>query len=409
MNPLNITIMRTRFLLLLTIIGCALQFDTMAQKPNLATAGAFTFFTSAGAFTNIGPTIIDGDAGVQTGLFSGFPPGVVNGTIHIADAVSVVAATDLSLVYADVAGRTCMSTLGVSLGNNQMLSPNVYCIGAASTLNANLILNGMGDPNALFIIQIDGALASTPISNVLLINGAVADNVFWQINGAVELGANSNFVGTILANGAITLLSEASLIGRGLSVAGAINLHNNTAIQGAIALPVQACDLSAINVGNENHLKWYAEANRSVGDVFEIQGSQNGISFYTMATEEAKPFSSFYHFRDVSPYSGISYYRIKEMSADGAYAYSNIVSARWQSESELVVIYPNPAADKVTIRIPNIHDAIPFTIHDVSGRLVRKSQFSNVINHIDLSHLGSGCYRLTLLTDVPTSYTIVKQ
>ena len=35
----------------------------------------------------------------------GFPPGLVNGTIHVADAVAVQAKTDLATAYNDAAGR----------------------------------------------------------------------------------------------------------------------------------------------------------------------------------------------------------------------------------------------------------------------------------------------------------------
>ncbi|MCB9347570.1 MAG: DUF3494 domain-containing protein [Lewinellaceae bacterium] len=52
-----------------------------------------------------------------------------------------------------------------------MLTPDVYILGAASTLDGDLILNAEGNPDAIFIFQIDGA-ATTVGSMVTLINGA---------------------------------------------------------------------------------------------------------------------------------------------------------------------------------------------------------------------------------------------
>ena len=197
------------------------------QAPDLGSASDFAVFTSVGAFTNIGPSSVMGDIGTGVGAFAGFPPGVVLGEIHVADIVSAIAAVDVELAYSEMSTITCGPVLGTLLGNGQILTPDVYCLGAASTLDGNLFLDGQGDPNAIFIFKIDGALSTTTNSNVVLINGATFCNIYWQINGAVALGENSGFQGTILANGAISSLDGAALFGRALSRAGAINMHGN--------------------------------------------------------------------------------------------------------------------------------------------------------------------------------------
>lgn len=79
----------------------------------------------------------------------------------------------------------------------------------------------------MFIFKINGQLSTNTFSNVILINSASLCNVYWQINGAFSLGDSSVFRGTLLINGAISLLEGSSLFGRGLSRAGAIDLHNN--------------------------------------------------------------------------------------------------------------------------------------------------------------------------------------
>ena len=205
---------------------------SFGQAPNLGTASKFALFSCSGAFNNVGPTVVKGDIGTNVGAFSGFPPGVVNGQIHIADGVAAQAAADVATAYGSLSPIACGQVLGVGLGNAQMLTPNVYCTGAASTLNGALILDGQGNPNAVFIFKIGGALATGSFSSITLINGASFCNVYWQVNGAVTLGNSSVFRGTILANGAISLLLNASLFGRGLSTAGAISLNTNTVTNG---------------------------------------------------------------------------------------------------------------------------------------------------------------------------------
>ena len=205
---------------------------SFGQAPNLGRTSTFALFTASGSFTNVGATAIKGDIGTHVGAFAGFPPGVVNGQIHIADGVAAQAAADVSTAYGSLSPIPCGQVLGVGLGNGQILAPNVYCTGAASTLNGALILDGQGNPNAVFIFKIGGALSTGSFSSVSLINGASFCNVYWQVNGAVGLGMSSVFRGTILANGAISLANGASLFGRGLSTAGAISLDNNSVTNG---------------------------------------------------------------------------------------------------------------------------------------------------------------------------------
>jgi hypothetical protein len=206
------------------------------QAPNLGATSGFALFTPVAAFNNSGTSVVTGDVGTVSGAFNAFPTGTLIGLKHLGDATSVQAATDLANLQGDLLGRACGPTLAVALGNGQTLTPNTYCILAASTLSGNLTLDAQGDPNARFIIKIDGALTTGLNSNVLLINSASASNVFWQITGAFTLGDYSVFRGTVVASGAITLLEGSSLLGRGLSTAGAISLNNN--IVTGLVLPV---------------------------------------------------------------------------------------------------------------------------------------------------------------------------
>jgi LruC domain-containing protein len=196
------------------------------QAPNLGAVASYAIFTSAGAFNNTGSTTITGDAGTQAGAFNGSP--TVIGQIHVADAHSVSAANALGSAYSSLSGVTCGVVIGTTMGNSQVLTPNVYCMGAAATLNGTLTLNALGNPNAIFIFKINGAFATTASSNIVLINGANLSNVYWQVNGAFATGAGSNFKGNVLANGAISINSGTSFVGRALTIAGAIDITNSS-------------------------------------------------------------------------------------------------------------------------------------------------------------------------------------
>jgi hypothetical protein len=220
--------MKTLLINVLTIIVLFLIPNVnFGQAPDLGVASSFALFTATGAFNNTGATYVIGDVGTNAGEFNAFPPGTVDGQIHVADGTSDLAATDVINAYDFMTAITCGTSLSTPFGNGQVLSPDVYCTVAAAQLQGNLILDGGGNPNSIFIFKINGALTTTGFSSVTLTNGASLCNIYWQIGGQFDLDDGSVFRGTAIVDGAINLLGNSSLLGRGLSRAGAISLVTN--------------------------------------------------------------------------------------------------------------------------------------------------------------------------------------
>ncbi|MEO5930569.1 MAG: ice-binding family protein [Candidatus Kapaibacterium sp.] len=214
-----------------TIVTSSLLLGQTA--PNLGSAASYGAFTGVGAVDNTGLTRIVGDIGTDAGSISGFPPGVYTGARHVADAQSLAAKADLTTAYSQMGNIPCDAVLSVTMGSGMVLTSQTYCAGGASTINGTLTLDAQGNPNAVFIIKVDGALDVAAGSQIILANLAQASNVYWRVNGAVSILANSIFKGTIVANGAISLTGGASLDGRALSVVGAVTMASN-----AMSLPV---------------------------------------------------------------------------------------------------------------------------------------------------------------------------
>lgn len=220
--------MKTLLINVLTVIVLfLLPKVNFGQAPDLGVASSFALFTATGAFNSTGSTSVIGDVGTNAGAFSAFPPGTVDGQIHVIDGTSALAAIAVQDAYDDMSAITCGTTLGTPFGNGQILSPDVYCTSGAAQLQGNLILDGGGDPNAVFIIKINGFLTTTSFSSVTLTNGASLCNVYWQIGGQFDLEDGSVFRGTVIVDGAIILKGNSSLLGRGLSRAGEISLSDN--------------------------------------------------------------------------------------------------------------------------------------------------------------------------------------
>eukprot|EP00978_Attheya_sp_CCMP212_P049175 scaffold627998_cov138-Attheya_sp.AAC.1 len=71
------------------------------------------------------------------------------------------------------------------------LTPGCYHQNAAidTAANTNITLDAEGDPSAVFVIAATGALSLGAGSYIVLLNGATYENIFWVIEGAVNVGA----------------------------------------------------------------------------------------------------------------------------------------------------------------------------------------------------------------------------
>ncbi|MFT4663764.1 MAG: hypothetical protein ACI9XB_000705 [Gammaproteobacteria bacterium] len=195
--------------------------------PPLGLVSSYVLYTSVGAVTNVGLSQVTGDFGTNSGAVSGF--GNVNGQMHISDATTTQCAIDLGIAYTNLSGQIPGATLGLVLGAGQTLLPDVYLVPGAASLLGPLTLDACGDPNAIFVFQINGAFAAAAGSEVVLINGAQACNVFWRVSGQMSMATNTSFKGTIIADGAIPLATGVQLEGRAFTITGAISVNFLTA------------------------------------------------------------------------------------------------------------------------------------------------------------------------------------
>jgi hypothetical protein len=192
----------------------------------LGTADAFAVLAGQ-TVTNTGPSIVNGDLGVSPGTaVTGFPPGVVNGVIHPADAVAAQAQSDLTAAYNNAAGRTADVT-GVADLTGLTFAPGVYNAASTMALNGTVTLDAQGDLNAVWIFQAGSTLTTASSSTVALVNAAQACNVFWQVGSSATLGTSTSFAGSILALTSITVNTSARIDGRALARNGAVTLDSN--------------------------------------------------------------------------------------------------------------------------------------------------------------------------------------
>jgi hypothetical protein len=373
---------------------------TTAQAPDLKSTSSFGLFTATGAIDNTGTTNVWGDIGSNsTGSSTGSSITLVVGSTHYSDATSSTAATDVVTAYSYMTGLSCDSTISTPFGNGLTLVPGrVYCLSSASTLNGDLILDAKGDPSAIFIFKIAGALTTSSSSRVILINSAALCNVYWQIGGAASLGTNSLFRGTMLVDGAINLLAYDTLEGRGLTKAGAINLNNNRVVgcdASGQALPIELIRFYAKPIGQNAQLFW-STASETNNDFFTIERSKDGILFTDLLSVNGAGNSSqtlHYSAMDYHPHEGTSFYRLKQTDIDGKISYSCLVSFHFVQAANFK-LFPNPIHNSFTIRIDDVlvQNNCKLSIVNTLGKQVIKKNITKMQTSFSADNLPSGIY-----------------
>jgi hypothetical protein len=183
------------------------------------------------AFTCVTGGTINADIAISPGsTVTGFPPCVITGTQHLADAVAAQAQIDLTAAYNQAAGLPCppANNIGTTNIGGPTKAPGVYCSASTIGVTGALVLDGQGDPNAFWVFQAGSGL--TTAGNIVLINGAQAKNVYWQVGSSATIGTGSQWKGNILALTSITLVDNANLIGRALARNGAVSLGTNNTV-----------------------------------------------------------------------------------------------------------------------------------------------------------------------------------
>jgi Ice-binding-like/Bacterial Ig-like domain len=200
------------------LLVCVLAFapSAFASTPTVDLGQAAGYAVISGAsVANLGATTVRGDIGAPAAP-SGFPPGVLVGNLQVGSA-DTAAYSDMLTAYAEVQARTGGTALPALPGAT--LTPGLYTAAAAVAVPASGIvtLDGGGNPNAVFVFQVNGALSLAAGAQVNLTGGAQASNVFWAVNGAFSVAAGAQFAGTALATTTGTIGAGSLVNGRVLA------------------------------------------------------------------------------------------------------------------------------------------------------------------------------------------------
>jgi len=134
-----------------------------------------------------------------------------------------LAPTTTTMLPADIGGLT--------------FGAGVYKASSSVGITGAVTLDGMGNPDAVFVFQVTSTLITASGSSVVLINDANACNVYWQVGSSATLSTHTAFKGTIMALASITVQTNTTVEGRTLARTGAVTLDSDS-----ITRPTCTCD-----------------------------------------------------------------------------------------------------------------------------------------------------------------------
>ncbi len=190
--------------------------------------------TSAGTSTSAGSSGLLGNGLVSgVGALAGPLLGSVAGATVTNTTAAAAAEYAVTHAYQVVTGEVPTRLLSGDALHDATLTPGVYAVAGSLELAGRLLLDARGEKDADFIFEVPSDLTTAPSLQVLLGAGAQASNVIWRVGGLVDIAPATSLVGTVLSEGSITLGAGSKLVGRALSIAGAVNLNDDT-----VALPL---------------------------------------------------------------------------------------------------------------------------------------------------------------------------
>lgn len=170
---------------------------------------------------------------------------------------------------------------------------------------------------------------------------------------------------------------------------------------GCFALPVELLEFKGKRENNTSVLLEWETVNEVNNHGFEVQRSFLSNQMFEKVTfvdaQHTESLRKFYSLRDANDFSGITYYRLKQIDLDGKFTFSKIISVKGYALNGTLVVQPNPVLSRMTLLadIPQA-GAGELEIINYAGKLVLSKAVmlqkgSNPIS-VPVDALASGLY-----------------
>lgn len=169
-------------------------------------------------------------------------------------------------------------------------------------------------------------------------------------------------------------------------------------------LPVVLKDFSCkFTPGNVVALDWKVLQGSSVKKIVIERQNEHGVflPIGNIDGNNSNILQQDYSFKDVKPYSGKNYYRLKLVTPDNNFIYSNtILALPYRDNNPGIIVYPNPARDLLTIEFSSLAG------HSFRGQLL--NSINQVVATFPAGNVNNGFVQLKRTQNMGNGLYIVR-
>jgi hypothetical protein len=261
----------------------------------------------------------------------------------------------------------------------------------------------------------DGTLGTGSAFTITSLSGMNGNMLYYDANGNGVLQSYEQITGyTVITNYDPTKLyirfvgagsTNATFNYGSTDAAGQVDpTPSSYIIKWVGTLPIQLLSFTAQATGGTSLLHW-ATATETDNAYFVTERSDDGLHWTAVGEVTGAGTSSIEHeytLTDISPLTGINYYRLKQVDVDGHFTYSDIAEVTFADEghSAVLVVHPNPLSrdGRLYLNVSNSTDLITHvSLSSSIGEVVYTSDITPTpVAVLTDIHAGPGVYVVTI-------------
>ncbi|MGQ0828247.1 MAG: T9SS type A sorting domain-containing protein [Bacteroidota bacterium] len=185
-----------------------------------------------------------------------------------------------------------------------------------------------------------------------------------------------------------------------------------------VILPIELLSFYAQTQNKSVHLTW-ATASELNNDYFTLEKTLDGEDYREVTRIKGAGHSSHilnYKFTDDNPFTGFSYYRLKQTDYNGDFSYSYVVPVKFSTGYSISIdLYPNPVIATVEVKYyAKNANALSFKVLDITGKIIhtynKEIELGENTFMIDIKNIVKGIYFMEITNGEETVFKkIIKE
>lgn len=246
----------------------------------------------------------------------------------------------------------------------------------------------------IFSIQFNGCTSNCDPINEMLVNlpnGGANNNSYWYFQSNT-IGDITNYQNPFYQN------TESDVPVNGGSSDG--SALSTISLKSAVSLPVKLNLFTAKSNECLVNTIWKVSTEINMS-YYEIERSTNGKDFTSVGRVNVTPENNSpkdYSFTDYQAPSGNLFYRLKMISKDGDFAYSNVILVKLNCGGKgNIIIYPTQSNGLFNVELVSGYENAKIRVINSIGQEVASDVSKSLIRKINLHGLASGIYMVQVI------------